>query len=307
MEITLNSNEGISQAILRELKSEGVLTSNMDKEAWTNIFDEFKNDTESKINDTKVGEAWNDFYKKYNTEKNDKLTIAEATWNKIKEFAEAFKQRKGEKAENAESAQNTAESSVSEGAADAQKDVAQTAETPKTKNQVTRNKREAHLRSTNCKGVWYEPATGKHYREVGQNQPMVEIQPNDKDYVITEFNVGGGHWERSKKPRDNGYGDYDYMFYDKNGKFTKRVCKDSKTGKITFKWYTSKTDGNVREWYDENTGKMTEREYYAGNVQHFKVFNKDGSVNMEQSYSITTSNGKKYRNYYNGKREEIKE
>lgn len=87
MEISIKQGEGISQAIKRQLKDEGVQDNQFTGNVWSKI-QQSLNDGVSVIKhgekETKIGELWTTLKQNVMTYINDTLKIADNTWNKIK-------------------------------------------------------------------------------------------------------------------------------------------------------------------------------------------------------------------------------
>lgn len=95
MKITIQDNEGISQAIKRTLIDENIVTANDEKfdkvSIWTQVMSAFhKNETENTIGHNKntksISSEWNELKKNVIVYTGDVITIAKATWDKILEI-----------------------------------------------------------------------------------------------------------------------------------------------------------------------------------------------------------------------------
>ena len=88
-EISIQKGEGVSQAIKRQLKEEGVSEEQFRGSVWSKIHQALK-DNESKIShkgqETKIGDAWDTLRTNVKTYVDDILKIADTTWSKIKEL-----------------------------------------------------------------------------------------------------------------------------------------------------------------------------------------------------------------------------
>ena len=91
IKISIQKGEGISQAILRQLKNSGLSSKNLSLSAWTQIHDALKDNKSilEKKGESKssIGDSWEPLSANVKTEVNDTLKIDNSTWEKIKSLA----------------------------------------------------------------------------------------------------------------------------------------------------------------------------------------------------------------------------
>jgi len=160
-----NGDYGVSYAIKRQLKEEGVNTSNINS-CWTEIMNAFKGDNESKVNDKTIGEQWNTLKANVQMQVGQVVKIAEATWNKIKDIV-------------SKAAGNANGSGAADNGA----------------NDSGTTVKKSDCQTTNCKSVYYHKATDTYYKEV--NGKLVKVKSRT-GYHVENFQDDGSHWESGK-------------------------------------------------------------------------------------------------------------